>query len=113
MQRGELWWASLPRPAGSEPGFRRPVLIVQADAFNRSRINTVILAAITSNLRLADAPGNVRLSKKESGLPRSSVVNVSQILTVDRACLTERIGGLPAETMRAIDDGLRLVFALK
>lgn len=112
MRRGEIWWASLPNPSGSGPGLRRPVLIVQSNPFNESRVNTVIVAVITSNLRLADAPGNVRLSKSESSLSKASVVNVSQVLTVDRGYLTERVGSLGIRPMRLIDDGLRLVLGL-
>lgn len=112
MKRGELWWASLPAPSGSGPGYRRPVVVLQANPLNQSRISTVIAAAVTSNLALADAPGNVRLGKAESGLTKASVVNVSQMVTLDRALLTQRIGSLPADVMRAIDDGLRLVLAL-
>ena len=112
MRRGEVWWASLPAPAGSGPGYRRPVVIVQADAFNRSRIRTVIVAAVTSNLRLADAPGNVRLTGRGIGLECDSVVNVSQLVTLDRAFLTERVGRVPAPKLRELDEGLRLVLAL-
>ena len=112
MKRGAIWWASLPEPTGSEPGYRRPVLIVQADEFNRSSIRTGICAAITSNLNLADAPGNVRLTPRASGLTSPSVVNVSQLLSVDRSRLTGRVKGLDAETMRQIDDGLRLAMNL-
>ena len=83
MKRGEIWWASLPAPTGSGPGFRRPVLVLQADPFNQSGISTIIVAAITSNLLIADAPGNLRLSKTDSGLSKPSVVNVSQIVTLD------------------------------
>ena len=112
MLRGELWWASLPPPVGSGPGYRRPVLIVQADGFNRSRIQTVVVAAVTSNTGLAEAPGNVLIHRRESGLKKDSVVNVSQILTVDRKLLIERIGTLPARAMAQIDQGLRLVQGL-
>ena len=80
MIRGAIWWAELPDPVASEPGYRRPVLIIQSNAFNRSRIHTVIAVVITANLRLADAPGNVRLAARESGLPKDSVANVSQII---------------------------------
>ena len=97
---------------GSEPGSRRPVVVVQADAFNRSRIETVVCVALTSNLRLADAPGNILLSRRESGLPRDSVVNVSQILTVDRSHLLERTSKLPPQVRERIDRGLRLVLAV-
>ena len=112
MRRGEIWWASLPRPEGSGPGYRRPVLVVQSDAFNRSRIGTVVAVAITSNLDLAKAPGNVRLSRRASGLPRQSVANVSQVVTLDRTLLTERTKTLPKDAMDAVDAGLRMVLQL-
>ncbi len=112
MRRGEIWWAALPEPAGSGPGFRRPVLIVQADEFNRSLIRTVIAAAITSNTSLAKAPGNVSLSKRSVGLNRESVINVSQIITLDKTFLTKRVGRLSGEKLQEVEDGLRLVFAL-
>jgi mRNA interferase MazF len=112
MQRGEVWWTSLPDAIGSSPGYRRPVVIVQADSFNRSRINTVIAVALTSNLKLAAAPGNVRLSARSTGLPKDSVANISQVITLDKSLLTERVGQLPASKMRQIDEGLRLVLAL-
>ena len=112
MKRGELWWASLPGPTGSGPGYRRPVLVVQANAFNESRIATVIVAVVTSNLALAEAPGNVRLTKSDSGLPRPSVVNVSQILTLDRTLLTAKIKALSGKTMARVDEGLLLVLGL-
>ena len=95
MHRGEIWWANLPEPVGSEPGYRRPVLIIQDDTFTQSRISTVIVAIITSNLRLAEAPGNVLLPSAASGLPKDSVANVSQILTLDKTFLVERVGSLP------------------
>jgi mRNA interferase MazF len=112
VKRGEVWWATLPPPSGSGPGFRRPVLIVQSDPFNESRISTAIVAVITSNLGLTHAPGNVRTGKSESGLSRPSVVNVSQVLTIDKALLTERVRPLPPATMMRVDDGLRLVLGL-
>jgi mRNA interferase MazF len=112
MKRGEVWWASLPTPTGSAPGYRRPVVVVQANPLNQSRIATVIVAAVTSNLSFADAPGNVRMGKADSGLRKASVVNVSQLVTLDRAQLTERVRSLPGDVMRAIDDGLRLVLAI-
>ena len=112
MKRGELWWASLPSPRGSEPGFRRPVLVVQADPFNLSRIRTVVVAAVTSNVSLAAAPGNVLLPRRQTGLSKASVANVSQLLTLDRTFLTERIGQLSAKCMAAVDDGLRLVLGV-
>ena len=113
MERGEIWWASLNSPKGSEPGFRRPVLIVQSDAFNRSRIRTVIAVVVTSNLHLANAPGNVKLSTKQSQLPKPSVVNVSQVVTLDKAFLNSRAGRLDEKTMRSVDAGLRLVLSLR
>ncbi|MCU0647722.1 MAG: type II toxin-antitoxin system PemK/MazF family toxin [Gemmatimonadaceae bacterium] len=112
IRRGELWWADLSDPIGSAPGHRRPVLIVQDDAFNRSTIRTTIAAVLSSNLRLADAPGNVRVSARASGLPRDSVVNVSQVITLDRESLTERIGRLPVRSVAEVDAGLRLVLGL-
>ena len=112
MRRGEVWWASLPPPAGSGPGLRRPVVVVQSNPFNDSRVATVIVAVVTSNLNLANAPGNVRISKSESGLSKPSVVNVSQMLTVDREVLTHRVKMLPGQIISRIDDGLRLVLAL-
>ena len=112
MKRGEIWWAALPDPAGSEPGYRRPVLIVQSDEFNRSGIRTVICAALTSNLNLAGAPGNVHLSTRASGLPKPSVVNVSQLISLDRTRLTERIKDLDTTSMLQVDEGLRLVMSL-
>ena len=112
MERGDIWWAQLPDPVASEPGLRRPVVIIQSNAFNRSRIRTVIAAVVTSNLRLADAPGNVLLPASESGLQKDSVVNVSQVITVDREFLTEKCGRLSSRLMRSVDEGLRLVLSL-
>lgn len=112
MQRGEIWWASLATPQGSSPGYRRPILIVQSNEFNRSRINTVVAVVITSNLQLAAAPGNLRLPARASGLKKSSVVNVSQIITVDKTYLTERVGLLKKHHMQEVDEGLQLVLAL-
>lgn len=112
MKRGEIWWATLPPPSGSGPGFRRPVLVIQSDPYNDSRISTAIVAVITSNLALADAPGNVRTAKSETGLSKPSVVNVSQVLTIDKALLTERVRPLPAEAMQRVYNGLRLVLGL-
>ena len=112
IKRGEIWWASLHLASGSEPGYRRPVLVVQGNAFNQSRIRTVVVAVLTSNLRLADAPGNVQISKRQSGLARVSVVNVSQLITLDRSFLTERVGRIPPAKQQEVDDGVRLVLAL-
>ncbi len=112
MERGEVWWAQLPVPAASEPGFNRPILIIQSNAFNCSRIRTVVAIFMTSNLRLAEAPGNVLVHASESGLPKDSVANVSQVITIDRSFLTETCGRLPSHLMREIDEGLRLALAL-
>jgi mRNA interferase MazF len=112
MQRGDIWWATLRPPIGSEPGFRRPVLIIQSDDFNRSRINTVVVAMLTSNLRLKAAPGNVFLSKRSTKLPKDSVANVSQVVTLDKSFLTKRISRLSADKMNHVDDGIRLVLNL-
>lgn len=112
IRRGDLWWADLGEPSGSAPGFRRPVLVVQNDAFNASRIRTVIVLVITSNLRLLDAPGNVLLPARTSGLPKDSVANVSQIVTIDREMLSERVSSLDAVTLAAVGRGMRLVLQL-
>lgn len=112
MIRGEIWWADLPDPRGSEPGFRRPVLVIQANSFNRSRIQTVIVAVISSNRRLADAPGNVLVPAHASGLARDSVVNVSQLITLDRSFLTEAVGRISERVMSEVVAGLRLVLEL-
>ncbi len=112
MRRGEVWWASLRAPRGSEAGYRRPVLVLQSDPFNKSRIRTVICAVVTSNLRLGEAPGNVRLRRRSAGLPRESVVNVSQLVTLNRSALTERSGRLSAGQLSRVEEGLRLVLAL-
>lgn len=112
MQRGEIWWANLPTPVASEPGYRRPVLIVQSDNFNRSRIRTVIVAVLTTNLRLAEAPGNVLVTTDETALSQDSVVNVSQLITVDKSFLTEQVSQISSRAMLLVEDGLRLVLAL-
>lgn len=112
MRRGEVWWASLPEPVGSGPGGRRPYVIVSANAFNQSRIQTVIAVVITSNLRLADAPGNVRLPTRGTGLAKPSVANVSQVVTLDKALLTERLGRVPPAILAELDAGLRLALEL-
>ncbi len=112
IQRGEVWWAELPEPAGSAPGYRRPVLIVQANSFNRSRIQTVVAAVLTTNLRLADAPGNVLVTAEQTGLPKDSVVNVSQIITIDKSFLVEQAGELGSSEMVEVEAGLRMILAL-
>ncbi len=112
IQRGEIWWASLPEPQGSEPGYRHPLVIVQSDSFNRSGIRTIIGVVLTTNLRLANAPGNVLLESRRTGLPKDCVANVSQVITADRGSLTERVGALPARLMERIEAGLRQVLDL-
>ncbi|MEP6473073.1 MAG: type II toxin-antitoxin system PemK/MazF family toxin [Gemmatimonadota bacterium] len=112
MERGSIWWADLEEPRGSEPGFRRPVLVMQAESFNRSRIQTVIVVMLTSNLRLLDAPGNVLLPARTAGLPKDSVANISQIVTLDRDYLRERTAKLDASTLSQVERGLRLVLQL-
>lgn len=112
IKRGEIWWAELADPRGSEPGFRRPVVVVQADSFNQSQIETVLVVAITSNLELVKAPGNVIMPRRDSRLPRNSVVNVSQLLTLDKGYLAKKVGRLSAQVMEDIDRGLRLVLSL-
>ena len=112
MKRGEIWWASMGEPRGSEPGYRRPVVITSANEFNKSFIQTVIVAAIASNLRLADAPGNFKVTKVNSGLTRDSVVNVSQLLTLDKLFLTEKIGRLNTKQINALNKGIKLVLGV-
>lgn len=112
VRRGEIWWAGLPEPEASEPGYRRPVLIVQSDDFNRSLIRTVIGVVLTTNLRLSEAPGNVFVSAEDTGLSRDSVINVSQLITLDRSFLAERVGRVEERTMWQVENGIRLALAL-
>jgi len=109
IAQGEVWWADLGEPSSSAPGFRRPVVVVQGDAFNRSRIATVVCVALTSNLHWAEAPGNVLLDAKLTGLPKDSVANVSQLVTLDRAALTERVGALSAGKLELVLLGIDIV----
>src|SRR5487761_1058139 len=109
ISQGEIWWADLPAPTGSGPGFRRPVVVVQADALNRSRIATVVCVPLTSNLRWASAPGNVALPGRLTGLPKDSVANVSQILTLDKDLLTERANKLTHSTLELLLTGIDVV----
>ena len=109
VSRGDVFWASLPHPSGSGPGFRRPVVVVQGDAFNASRLATVVVVPLTSNLRWAAAPGNVLLAATRTGLPRDSVANVSQIVAIDRALLTERVGHLSGNDLELVLAGIDLV----
>lgn len=113
MTRGEIWWVDLGIPFGSEPGFRRPVLIIQDDAFNESNINTIIVAAISSNLILAEAPGNIFLAKKESNLSKDSIINTSQIVTLDRERFSEPVGKLNLRLMANVEKGIKLVVGIK
>ncbi len=113
IRRGEVWWANLPIPVGSEPGYRRPVIIVQADSFNVTSLQTFIAVGISSNLGLADQPGNVLLSRETTGLEKNSVANVTQLITGDRSVLSECIGVLPDRELRRLNAGLRLVLDLE
>jgi mRNA interferase MazF len=109
VAQGEVWWADLPDPSGSGPGFRRPVIVVQGDHLNRSRIATVVCVPLTSNLTWADAPGNVLLSAKLLGLPNDSVANASQIIAVDREFLGQRCGRLPPRKLALVMSGIDVV----
>lgn len=109
IAQGEIWWAELPEPSGSEPGYRRPVIVIQGEAFNRSALRTVVCVPLTSNLRWADASGNVLLPGRLTSLPRDSVANVSQILTLDRSALVERVGILPQRSLDLILAGVDIV----
>lgn len=107
--QGDVWWADLPDPRGSAPGFRRPVVVVQGDAFNRSRIATVICVPLTSNTAWAEAPGNVLLRRRSTGLDRDSVANVSQVVTLDRTVLSERVGKLSSAKLDLVLAGIDVV----
>ncbi len=112
VERGGIWWADLGEPRGSSPGFHRPVVIIQSDFYNRTRLNTLIVAIITTNLRLANMPGNVLLSKRTSELKEESVVNITQLFTLDRSDLLEFVGTLSERKMEQVEKGLRLVLSL-
>lgn len=112
VKRGQVWWADLGVPRGSSPGFQRPVVIIQSDSFNKTQINTVIVAIATSNLRLANMPGNVAVSGGTGGLDRDSVINITQSYTLDHADLLEHMGTLSGEKIDEIRDGLRLVLGI-
>jgi len=107
--QGEVWWADLPAPVGSSPGYRRPVLVVQGDSLNRSRIATVVCVPLTSNLKWALAPGNVRLSPQNTGLPKDSVANVSQVVALDRDLFTSRVGKLARSKLELVLSGIDTV----
>ena len=109
ISQGEVWWAELPAPSGSGPGFRRPVVVVQSDALNRSRISTVVCVPLTSNLKWAGAPGNVSLPARLTGLPKDSVANVPQIVSVDKEFLTARVGRLPHPKLQLLLSGIDVI----
>jgi len=109
ISQGDVWWADLGEPVGSEPGFRRPVIVVQGDNFNRSALRTVVAVPLTSNLRWAAAPGNVRLTARATGLPRDSVANVSQLVALDRSILIERVGRLSSSKLELVLAGIDTV----
>ena len=109
INQGDIYWIDFEEPSASEPGFRHPHLVVQNNLFNRSEIRTVVVCALTSNLKRASAPGNILLDKKETHLPKDSVVNVSQIFTVDKSQLDEYVGTLSAKRVREILNGIKLV----
>ena len=111
IQQGDIFWVELGEPTGSEPAFRHPYVVIQNNVFNASRLNTVVLCALTSNLRRAKAPGNVLLRKGEAGLPKESVVNITQIITVDKSDLGKRIGSLPKGKVNQILEGVKLLLA--
>jgi mRNA interferase MazF len=112
VRRGDIWWADMGEPAGSIPGFRRPVLIVQDDLLNESRLQTVMVVPLTSNLRRSEAAGNALLQPRETGLDRPSVALVCQVMTIERAWLSERVGNLSQRGLRRVDLGLRLALGL-
>jgi len=112
VKRGEIWWASLEDPKGSEPGFKRPVVIISSNDFNASKIKTIIVAIITSNLRLSEAPGNFELTKKSTGLPRNSVINISQLITIDKSFLMDKTGKFTNKQIELLNDGLKLVLSM-
>ena len=107
IQRGQIWWANLGELRGSEPGFRHPVLVLQRDEVNKSRINTVVVCLLTSNAILSRAPGNTLLRRRHTGLPRDSVVNASQVATLNKSDLEELVGAVPRDLMDDVDQGLR------
>jgi mRNA interferase MazF len=110
MIKGEIWRAKLPSPRGSEPGKTRPVLVIQADTFNRSTINTVICAVITSNTNLANAPANILLEKSDSGLEKTSIINFSQIITIDKSYFTKMVSMLPKPILSKVNQSIKMIF---
>ena len=112
IERGQIWWVDLPEPRGSSPGYEHPIVVVQSDYFNQTKLNTIIGAVITSNLDLAEMPGNVLIKKNQTELSKDSVVNATQIVTVDKSELLEYVGTLSERKMEQIENGLRLVLSL-
>ena len=112
MRRGEIWWASIGPPTGSEPGYRRPAVIISANSFNATPLKTIIVAFLTTATKRAGDPGNVRLSARATGLPKDSLLNATQIASIDRRALTQLAGRVPDGLMRDVDTGLRLALAL-
>lgn len=112
IERGQIWWADLGEPRGSEPGYRHPVLVLQRDDVNRSRINTVLVCLLSTNTILSRAPGNTLLRRRRTGLPRDSVVNASQVATVNESDLEELVGALPRDVMDDVDQGVRWLLGL-
>ena len=110
IRQGDVWWADLEAPAGSNPGYKRPVVVIQSDQLNRSRIATVVCVPLTSNLKWADAPGNFRLMAKETGLPVDSVANVSQVISLDKNQLVSQVGTLTSAHLASILSGLDVIF---
>ncbi len=113
IKRGEIYWADLPDALGSRPAFRRPVLVIQDDLYNETRLTTVIVLALTANPKMSEMKGNVFIRSDESGLPKDSVANVTQLTTINKLELTERVGQLPEWIIELVDDGLKLVLGLK
>jgi len=113
VRRGQIWWADLGESRGSSPGYERPVIVVQSNSFNNTKIESIIVAIVTTNLRLADMPGNIRLTKEVSGLDKESVVNITQLFTVDRKDCIQLIGILPNKKIEQINQGLSLVLSLQ
>ena len=109
ISQGDVWWADLPEPLGSRPGFRRPVVVVQGDSLNRSKISTIVCVPLTSNLKWANAPGNVNLSERATGLTKESVANVSQIVTLDKSLLTERTAKISRTQLQLLLSGIDVV----
>lgn len=112
MERGDIWWADLPEPKGSMPGFKHPILIIQSDKFNQSSLETVIGVVITTNLRLAKMPGNILVTPQQSGLPQDSVVNLTQIVSANKSDLLEHVGTVSESKMDQVGNGLRIVLSL-